>query len=418
MATCQETEKDMRLRFFIVFNLLLLIGTALPVAAQKEIQALEQGLRVPEQVGNALERAIRQVPAAGTQLELSFPEESLPVQVPTTTSSSVQNPAVEVPAVLATDISIPVSGKIQPSDLPKAPGVFQARDLSSAAGQYTFSGTVFRDGDGTYGVIAAHVLGGLDRDPNQLGRVFVADIYYNGGFRSIVADAVFISPAFDLALVEFKPQDADLLDALELDTQLPQEGDFVSSQGFIRDRESIMLARRVTEVSPFSFRTTMPWERESRRGLCGSRVTKLRIENGRSKKVITGVHVGSSRKGDNELDDIGYVAPAWQLKQMVEAYRNGQAPFALTCDGTVLFEMQVDEYIHKIVLFDEYNQELDTIKPALGLPSQRFFRNLLQAPLLHHVEFTLGRRSFADPHSSFIVNEPAVRKVSYVLPQE
>ncbi|WP_428073771.1 hypothetical protein [Candidatus Avelusimicrobium luingense] len=406
----------MRLKFFILLSFLFLLGTSLPGMAQGEITVVKQAIQVPEKIGSSVEKVVNQVIAPGTQLELVFPEATSPVQLPERIIPSVSADAMPVSGQTELENRLRILEQTE-RFIPKYPGVFQARDLSSNAGEFTFSGTVFRDGDEVYGVIAAHTLGGLDRNPDQLGRVFIADISYKGESRSIVAEAVFISPAFDLALIKFKPKDTDLLDALELDTQLPQEGEHVSSQGFIHDRESVVLTRKVIEVSPYSFRTTMPWERDSRKGLCGSRVTKLRAQNGRAKEVIVGVHVGSSRKGDDESADIGYVAPAWQLKQMVDAYRNGEAPFAVTSDGTFLFEMQVDEYIRKIVLFDEYGQELDVLNPALGLPSQRFFRNLLQRPLLHHIEFILGRQYFADPHSSFIVNAPAVRKVSYEIPE-
>ena len=345
----------------------------------------------------------------GTQLTISFGEETSRIS-----SGVTQTP--QVAAALQQNIA---DAKARAEDssrtlhpLPSvSSGVFQVRNLVPADGQLTYSGTVIRDQNEVYGVVAAHILRGADNNTRHLTRTFVTDIWTPKGYRSAVVKPVFVASGIDLALIKFSPQVETLLEAVELETQFPQVGQTLISQGFINDKEVVTLARTVTEVTPLSIRTTMPWPREKRTGLCGSSVKNM------DGKII-GIHIGSSRKMANEQEDIGYIVPAWQLRKMIEAYHNEDVTVPFVVDGEIVFEMHADEYISQIVLLDEYGQSLERLNPSLGLPSQQLMRKLLHTPLLQRMEITFGRRYYNTPEALILTDEPNVRTATYDVAQQ
>jgi len=389
---------------------ILFLGQTSVAWAQKELQVWEQTTRSVERTkesGRALQAGVSKRAAMGTQLELSFPAEDL---LPESSLSGSLEMKLLTPQELADlQARMRAFNQFPPGSVPR-PEMFQVRGMPPDGGENTYSGTVFRDGGTVYGVVAAHILSENSEDTNRLMRLFFADVWIAGEVRSLVAQVVFVAPGFDLALVKFKPEDAALLEAAELEVRLPQPGEQVTSQGFIRNRKPVTLVRSVVDASAFSMRTTLPWPRLVRGGLCGSSV-----KNAQGK--IIGIHTGSTRKGEDESADVGFVSPAWQIKRMVDAYRNGPSSFTVTCDGKNLFDMQDDEYISKIVLLDEYDQVLDTVRPAFGIISDRFWRKTLQNPLLRRAEITLGRRYFVSEYASYVADETAVRKVSYAVPE-
>lgn len=390
------------LLFTMILNLLL--GSPLLSWAQ-EGSVIEQAANSLKRTSTgvfALENKEISKLAAGTQLELYFPPEVPSISSDSyKPSSTLLTPSIidNLKATMAQVNRFEINSVLRPN-------VFQVRGLPSDGVEDTYSGTVFREGGKVYGVVAAHILAKEFDDLSRLMRTFFTDIWVKGERHTLTARAVFVAPVFDLALVEFKPEDAALLDAPELDIQLPQAGETVISQGFIGNQEPVILEREVRDVSPFSIRTNMPWPRTYRGGLCGSRIVN------KSGKIV-GVHAGSTRKGEDESVDFGLVAPAWQIKRMVEAYENGGASVTMTCDGKEMFELQVDEYVSRIVLFDENGKELWQGRPAFGMLSPFLLHKLLKTENLFRMELTLGRRYFPSPYSSYVAEEYAVRKIVY-----
>lgn len=294
---------------------------------------------------------------------------------------------------------------------------FQAHDLSRTYAN-TYSGGFFLLDGKVYGVVAAHTLGEVHRKEKQLGRHFLADIYYQDEFFSIPAEAVLFNPVLDVALVTFSWESVQKngfseqdLQPLELAEDLPQVGDVLSSHGFVQVHEVANVSgREVLEVFPLSIRTRMTWPRAFRPGLCGSWLVN-------DLKQAVAVHIGSTEDEHvNEKDDIGYATPAWVLRTMVTAYKNaGEGYFPLELNGYKIADLRADEYISFITLYDKHKKVL-----WKGKATPRFSSRLLTTllPKYHPAEMqlTVGRTSWAGPSSTQMREQVSVRKIRYTFP--
>lgn len=302
---------------------------------------------------------------------------------------------------------------------PFVQSIFQARDISSTPID-AYSGGLFQLDGEIYGVIAAHALGGVEREERLLGRYFLADVYYNEDFISIPAEAVLFNPMLDVALVTFSWDHVEQpgfstkdLRPLELADDLPQVGQTLSSYGFINSHDlAEVQGRTVTEVYPLSIRTMMPWPRGFRSGLCGSLLPK-------GKTHAFAFHIGStSDKKVDEKQDVGFATPAWVLRVMVEAFKNGgEAYFPLEFNGYEIAKLRADEYISFMTLYDKQGKVL-----WKGAAKERFsFHSLEQLLVTHHphtLQLTLGRAGWVDAHSMNMREQISVRKVRYEFPED
>ncbi len=290
---------------------------------------------------------------------------------------------------------------------------FQLRDQIGA-----YSGGLFTTHGEVYGVIAAHIIEGRD---DLLGRYFSAEFYHQGAFISIPAEVVLINPMLDIALVRFswetarekglKKQD---LKPLKLAKTLPQFGQQIAYHGFIGDHYVVdMNNRLVTQSLPLTLRTTMPWPRCYRPGLCGGWMTELQQE------YALGTHIGSSESALDEKDDVGFATPAWLLEVMVTAYENGgEAYFPVEVDGRILAQLRADEYISFITLYDKQENEIWNGKADKHF-SYRFITNLIKMYQPHVLQFTLGRVKWNEQKPLLLEDNASVRNVRYeFLPDE
>ncbi len=213
-----------------------------------------------------------------------------------------------------------------------------------------YSGVFFKVDGKIFGATAAHI---FKNKQQSLNKPLLMSVYNQGKWQAMVGEVVAINPMLDLALIGFESETASLIkDAFELETHVPRLGDKLSSHGFLpMNRPVDVPARTVLEHTPFSFRTSWPWPRVYRPGLCGSGVVN-------EEKKLVGMHIGSNRAEDAD-DDVGYVVPAWYLQMMARAYLNGgNETFPLIWNETKIGDLQANEYVSAITLKDENGKTL------------------------------------------------------------
>lgn len=233
--------------------------------------------------------------------------------------------------------------------------IFQSRETTTQETNL-FSGavfqTVYNGRREVYGVVASHA---LESGQFVLGKTFTADIYEGEGrFRSVPVQVVQVSAPsmLDVSLVKFRPEDEILFRPLTISPAPFLEGNTAVSFGFA-DRKLVEIDERTfRSATPLCRRTTMPYPRADRMGLCGSALVNEQGE-------LIGIHTGSTYGKTSEQDDVGHATNASLLNVLVEAYHNdGQATFPLILNQQKVLDMRVDEYISYIRLYDENGKQL------------------------------------------------------------
>lgn len=216
----------------------------------------------------------------------------------------------------------------------------------------TFSGTVFKTiyngEEEIFGVVAAHSIGKSAAD-KSLQRHFTANIFDGENVVEVPAEIVQLSSPsmLDIALVKFSPEAEALFHPLSISEVPVAFNEALSSQGFAGNADVNIPGRNVTQITPLSLRTRMPYAREDRPGLCGSAVVNARQE-------LVGIHTGSLYDKFDARFDTGYATNASFLHTLVEAYHNGgQAAFPLILNGQKIVDLNVDEYISYMTFYDK-----------------------------------------------------------------
>lgn len=257
--------------------------------------------------------------------------------------------------------------------------IFQARE-SPTETTNSFSGTVFqteRNGKKEiYLAVAAHALNG---GYHVLHRNFIADIYRGAGkFVSVRAQIVQVSAPsmLDIALAKVL-EGEEYLVPLTISRRAFGIGDTAISYGYAAQKLIVIPNRTFLSETPLCIRTTIPYPRSQRMGLCGS---ALLDEEGK----LLGVHTGSSYPDADERGDIGHATNAALLETLVEAsHHNGEGTFPLILGGKKILDMPVMGYISYIRLFDETGKQLwqrefeskfgyDQVNEAISIFSPRY----------------------------------------------
>ncbi len=220
-----------------------------------------------------------------------------------------------------------------------------------------FSGTVFKTKyngqDEIFGVVAAHTIApDISHSAEALHKNFVVVMHINGVRKRFPVEIVQVSAPsmLDMALIKFRPEDEALLTPLTVQRNV-RKGEPLYSHGFASGEE-MEVPREVVEETYLSFRTTIPVPRSKRPGFCGSPVLNARHE-------LVGIHTGSIYEKAGESCDIGFAISAKFLDVLVKAYHNdGQALFPLVVDGHVLANMNVDEYVSVVTIYDDNMRQL------------------------------------------------------------
>ncbi len=254
---------------------------------------------------------------------------------------------------------------------PLAKSTFQARP---AGVDFNFvSGTLFKAKDGkTYGVIAAHGLA----QANYLSRVkqvFEADVFdvNTQQFVTVPAKVIQISaPSWlDLALVGFSlPEEVTLQPFTVFDKPIGWQAETLQSQGFSRQEMIHIDERWILSTTPYSIRTTISLPRDERIGYCGGALLNDADE-------LVGIHTGSVLSARDEQEDRAYATQAIFLDKLVEAYYNkGKATIPFLLEEKYGLDLNVDEYVSEISLFDKNNQEITTLR----YPKRLAYRHLME----------------------------------------
>lgn len=233
---------------------------------------------------------------------------------------------------------------------------FQAVE-TAAIPSNPFSGTVFKTvyngEEEIFGVVAAHAIARSASD-RALKRHFTVGMFDGEKVVEFPAEIVQVSSPsmLDIALVKFPPEVEKLFQPLRISEVPVKFGDVLSSQGFAGNTNIHISNRQITKVTPLSVRTTIPFSREERPGLCGSAVVNENHE-------LVGIHTGSVYDRQDEMFDVGYATNASFLNTLVEAYHNGGvAAFPLILNGKKTISLNVDEYISYISFYNAEGKQV------------------------------------------------------------
>ncbi|WP_428049155.1 hypothetical protein [Candidatus Avelusimicrobium caledoniensis] len=233
-------------------------------------------------------------------------------------------------------------------------GVFQARE-TTVNRTNLFSGTVFQATHNgvpeTYVAVAAHA---LESGRFVLGKTFTADIYAGDGtFKAVPVEIIQVSAPsmLDVAIGKVL-EGAEELRPFEISRRPFSNGDKAVSYGFAGQKFVAIENRMFSSKTPLCIRTTMPYPRNDRMGLCGS---ALLDEAGQ----LIGIHTGSTYGKYGEADDVGHATDVRLLEVLVEAaYHDGVGTFPLILGGQKVLDMPVDGYISYVRLFNENKKQL------------------------------------------------------------
>lgn len=233
-------------------------------------------------------------------------------------------------------------------------GVFQARETTTQMTNL-FSGTVFQTTYNgvpeTYVAVAAHA---LESGRFVLGKNFTADIYVgNGQYKSVPVEIIQVSAPSMLDVAVGKVlEGAEELRPFTISRRLFSYGNKAVSYGFAGQKLVVVPDRVYTSDTPLCIRTTMPYPRADRMGLCGS---ALLDEEG----DLLGIHTGSTYGKYGEVDDVGHATNAALLEVLVRAaHNNGEGTFPLFLGGQKVLDMPVQGYISYVRLLDENGKQL------------------------------------------------------------
>lgn len=233
---------------------------------------------------------------------------------------------------------------------------FQAAETTDAPTN-SYSGTVFKTvyngEEEVFGVVAAHAIAS-ETGELALKRHFTMSVFDGEGFVALPAEIVQLASPnmLDVALVKFSPEAEKLFQPLRISEVPVKFGDVLSSQGFAGDAGVHIPDRQITKVTPLSIRTTIPYARKDRPGLCGSAVVNENQE-------LVGIHTGSVYDREDSRFDVGFATNASFLHTLVEAYHNGgQAAFPLILNKQKIIDLNVDEYISYISFHDAAGKQV------------------------------------------------------------
>ena len=203
-----------------------------------------------------------------------------------------------------------------------------------------------------FGVIASHVLPeSYYTFHSSLQRNFHVSVKQpDGSERLLDAEVLQISPRsmLDISLVKFSPEAEDLIHPLTVSDQAALVNEELLSPGFAAATPQTE-RRRVQKNSFLSVRTDQNLVGD-RQGFCGS---PLLDATGQVKAIHTGT------KETKANPDISYGTHARFIRLLVEAYHNdGQAFYDLVIDGHTLAQLNVDEYISAVYLYDSNGKRL------------------------------------------------------------
>ena len=223
--------------------------------------------------------------------------------------------------------------------------VYPEGDLGAHALSGFIFKTTYQGKEEIFGVVAQHAMP-LTFGGGQLGESFTALVMQNDHTVNIPAEIVQMSaPSMpDMALVKFRPEDENLLTPLTLAEQDPTPGELLSLIGFGREELTFITDSPLLEKSLVSLRFPMAGDGWS--GLCGSPLIN-------SAGQVVGMMTGTKLKNPNY--HTGHATRNVYLHALVAAYHGDveKASFPLILDGEKIVDLRPDEFVSRIILYDE-----------------------------------------------------------------
>lgn len=299
---------------------------------------------------------------------------------------------------------------------PVLESTFQAMPVFSPNTNH-FSGTIFEttyNGQKeVYGVVAAHSTNLNSWDVGTgLEKEFTVVIFPDGKPLPIKAEIVQVSSRrfLDLALVKFPAEYVSLLKPLTLAKGEVQVAETLQSHGYASLSPANIEGRTVSEIFPTSYRTTIPFSRDARPGLCGSAVVNANHE-------LVGIHVGSTQSGADAAADKAFVVPSKMLNSLVEAYHNGGVgTFEFVLGDRKIADLNVDEYIHSMELVTDLatNRSVWRHNIEHKFSYSQVYNALANHPEAGFLRFTTRRTSWDETGKILLEDARGETKTSYL----
>ena len=301
--------------------------------------------------------------------------------------------------------------------------------------QHSLSGSLFKTTyqgqEEIYGAVPMHILRDAAVEAGMISYKFTAAVQTPQGIQAIPAWVVQLSSSTtgDLALVKFRKEDEPLLSALPLSTQANTFPQQVYSVGYARSILTEQAFQLVGTTSGGILTAQIPAAYHGERaGYCGSPIVNEQSQ-------LAGVHIGSEYLSEqNSVDelrnafrlhrpkvkkgDVGYVAPASFLQELVNAYHKPSSkPLAVRLGGYEITHLSINEYVSEIELLDKdlkqlWHKQIDyKVSYSAAEVALRF------QPQVAYVRVHIGRSHWVKNEKGWYVeNTPNMSSVLYPLP--
>ncbi|MBR2082543.1 MAG: hypothetical protein IJ876_06025 [Elusimicrobiaceae bacterium] len=306
------------------------------------------------------------------------------------------------------------------------------RALASDHSTTSLSGTLFKTTyngqEEVFGVVPMHVLRQENSDSGYLPRQFTAGIFTGHTVTFIPAQVVQLSSSktADVALVKFREEDQALLEPLTLHTQPLQFPQQAYAQGFARNLVTHQAFQLIGTTSTGVLTAQIPAAYEGERaGFCGSPVV------GEDQQLL-GIHIGSRyvenfpqedtffsafqlNRPQITQGDIGYMAPASFLEQLVDTYHHPDLrPVEVVLGGQTITHLAVNEYVSRIELLGKASQVLWSKDTNLKVSWSAANAVLRLRSDIAYIKLYIGRtHAVSDNTDWFVKDQDAVRTVLY-----
>lgn len=301
--------------------------------------------------------------------------------------------------------------------------------------QHSLSGSLFKTTyqgqEEIYGAVPMHILRDQDFEPGMLSYKFTAAVQTPQGTQAIPAWVVQLSSSVtgDVALVKFRKEDEPLLTALPLSTQANTFPQQVYSVGYARSILTEQAFQLVGTTSSGILTAQIPAAYKGERsGYCGSPILNEQAQ-------LAGVHIGSEYLSEqNSVDelrnafrlhhpevekgDVGYVAPASFLQEMVNAYhKSSSKPITVRLGGYEITHLAVNEYVSEIELLDKDQNQLWHKHMDYKVSYSAAEAALRFQPKAVYVRVHIGKSHWVKNKKGWYVEDtPNVSSVLYPLP--
>ena len=389
-------------RFFIM---VLCLGLAIPAAGQTKniIKGASKGVVKPRVKAPVRGNARVPVSRGAVPSQGAVPVKVAPVPAATAVPAPHAVPRAQLEKQLADQLAIQQNLAHTRQELALGGGfgksvLYAPLEEPGKTGGFTVT-AIEVDGE-IFGVIASHVLpDSYYTYKESLKKDFHVTLKQaDGSERKVGAHVVQTAPKsmLDISLVKFDPEAEDILIPLSLASEPIALHERLFSYGFANG-STAQTPRTVQANSFVSVRTDQHIE-GLRYGFCGS---PLLDANGQVKAIHTG-----TVEGKNGAADISYGTHAQHIRVLIEAYHHqGVAPYDLTINGQTFANLNVDEYISAVYLYDTNGKKLAQKNMDEKFSQSTLLRLLDENPSAAYLQLTSRKAQWFQDEDWFILKE-------------